>query len=546
MTPVFGSIYDIYVDRSRYARTFFVGAENEEGAAAALLGLEKNWIGVAQRNGGVAETKRLWEGVGGGESSWRRDIHLFRATVDAYVHAREESELSGEAAARAALAATGSGHTALAAIAAAEAALTNSSGFGEKTTQGRTLKAELQRLFQAINASAALCPGCTSGGGAATISSQSRTLNLQNIDSPLSNAPWLLQQLAGVKSLPSESSQLKAIAGLTSPTWPIVDFPEGSFYDWVGSNDPADRPHLLMGEGVKTDPMHYHTPLLSGSGCTGRHYLPGSAQTLACLASVPLKRMSKVGVSQDSQLQMQWEALDRTAQYTIHLALPGPLTHDAYGSETKSAHKQSAVACDILYRCVLTGCLCMRGYSHGNDNFIRLWAGSTLIYGPAVPINVTLLSFKVPQNETTGGVLRFSCDTVGSPILGKMFQFLFGSDCKLSEVWLVKERPPALDLYPHQTDGDARRRSMKTEDEDDQAAAMGGGDAGISSGFLSGATRLNKLPWPWSWDEPAHTLTVRHYTLQTTLFLPASLVLALTVGCFWSCRVGYSGARAHG
>ena len=119
---------------------------------------------------------------------------------------------------------------------------------------------------------------------------------MQNIDSPLSNAPWLLRQLELASSLPSEATKRHAIESLLSPTWPI-DLEEGSFYDWVGSISAEDRPHLLMGEGVQSDPMHYFTPLLGGSGCTGRHYTPGSPQTEACLASIPLRRMSKVGVS---------------------------------------------------------------------------------------------------------------------------------------------------------------------------------------------------------------------------------------------------------
>ena len=194
---------------------------------------------------------------------------------------------------------------------------------------------------------------------------------------------------------------------LLLPHWPI-EVPEGSYYDWVGSIERSDRPHLLMGEGVESDPMHYHTPLHGGSGCTGRHYQPGSAQTLACLASVPLKRMSKVGVSRGQKLQMRWESLDVGAGYTLHLAFPGPLTHDAYGSET----------------------------DHGHDNSIRLWAGGSLLFS-GLPTNLTILTLAVPRNETSSGGLSLICDTVGN-LESSMFQFLFGVDCKLSEVWLMK------------------------------------------------------------------------------------------------------------
>ena len=87
----------------QYARTFF-GAENEEQATRGLLGLEQNWIGEAANNGAVATTLEAWRVVKLDAPSWRRDMYEFRATVDAYVQARETYELAGEAEARQALA----------------------------------------------------------------------------------------------------------------------------------------------------------------------------------------------------------------------------------------------------------------------------------------------------------------------------------------------------------------------------------------------------------------------------------------------------------
>lgn len=312
----------------QYARTFF-GAENEDSAARGLLGLEKNWVGKAVTSA-AGKTLEAWQDVKVAAPNWRRDMHEFRATVDAYVQARETHELAGEAAARKALAGGKNGSVSKA-IAVAIAALSHSSAFGSTQPQGRALLKQVFALRDALNRSADLCPDCPKGG-AGTISSQALTLNVQSIDSPLSNAPWLQRELASIGALPTESAKLQAIDTLLLPHWPI-DLPEGSSYNWVGSIEVADRPHLLMGEGVETDPMHYYTPLHGGSGCTGRHYQPGSAQTLACLASVPLRRMSKVGVSQGQKLQMRWESLDMQADYTLHLGFPGPLTHDAYGSE---------------------------------------------------------------------------------------------------------------------------------------------------------------------------------------------------------------------
>ena len=61
---------------------------------------------------------------------------------------------------------------------------------------------------------------------------------------------------------------------------------------------------------------------------------------------------------------------------------------------------------------------------HGSDNWVRLWAGRTLLYGPALPVfpsggnsSTSVLSLPVPRNETSDGELEFRCDTVGSPML---------------------------------------------------------------------------------------------------------------------------------
>lgn len=174
----------------------------------------------------------------------------------------------------------------------------------------------------------------------------------------------------------TEAEKVAAISTLLSPHWPITanEFTPGSYYDWVGSTDPTQHPHLLTGDGYEQDPQHYFTPLHSGSGCTGRHYPPGSPATEACLASVPLNRMSIVGVSQFTTLRMRWTGIDIHAQYTLKIALPGRLTHNAYGSAT----------------------------DHGHDNAIHLWAGATLLYGPRVPLNISVLSLRVPKNETAG------------------------------------------------------------------------------------------------------------------------------------------------
>jgi len=249
-----------------------------------LLGLEQNWVGPAVRNGGaVAATLAAWDRVAArappGVENWRLDMHRYRATVDAYVQLRLLFETAAEAAARKVLSTAGRGGADRAITAAAQI-LANASSFGTSTARGGQLKRQCYALRDAINNSAALCPSCGGGrGGTSTVSSQADTLNLQNIDAPLSSAPWLLAQIKAIAvtmeaAIDPPGSKVAQIDALLSPYWPVTagEFTPGSFYDWVGSADPSDRPHLLPGPGATADPQHFYTPLHSNSGCAATDF----------------------------------------------------------------------------------------------------------------------------------------------------------------------------------------------------------------------------------------------------------------------------------
>jgi hypothetical protein len=250
-------------------------------------------------------------------------------------------------------------------------------------------------------------------------------MGLDRVDLPLSDAPWLLAQLDHIQTMPSELSKQAAIAALLAEAEEQEQEQEqapgssagastGSFYDWLGSPLVSDRPHLLLGQGAATDPGNFFTVAQSASGCTGRHYKPGSSAQATCLASCRARRMSYAGVSWNTSLQMRWEGLEGGVDYTLRIAFPGLKTHDAYGSETE----------------------------HGQSQAIRILAGDSRLYpnpGPkaAVPVNVTMPSLPVPRNETSTGTLTMSCDAAESPLID-IYATGFAQNCRITEVWLVK------------------------------------------------------------------------------------------------------------
>ena len=67
-----------------------------------------------------------------------------------------------------------------------------------------------------------------------------RGANLDLIDRPITNLPWIRAHLAN----PAE------IVNWTNPG-------PGGFYDDLG--DPANRPHLVFGQGFEKDPAFFHT-----------------------------------------------------------------------------------------------------------------------------------------------------------------------------------------------------------------------------------------------------------------------------------------------
>jgi hypothetical protein len=83
--------------------------------------------------------------------------------------------------------------------------------------------------------------------------SAGRGANLDLIDRPITNAPWLLWRFAQIRTEDKEPDRLESIDQILH--W--SDPGPGGFYDDLG--DPLNRPHLDPGPGFEKDPAFAHS-----------------------------------------------------------------------------------------------------------------------------------------------------------------------------------------------------------------------------------------------------------------------------------------------
>ena len=232
-------VTEVLRDYGRY----FIGPDMADDFAQGLLALERNWRGPLLGNQSVdvalAQFQTMERRAAPQQKlNWRFQQALYRAYYDAYLRARLTDETARERRALEHL----SGPS-FPALAAAEAELTAVSRAGAPL---RARVFELaEALFQSVRMQLsvpryfAIDPG--------------RGANLDLIDRPITNVPWLLSRFAAIRALDTEAARRAAIDEIVNWTNPGP----GGFYDDLG--DPANRPHLVPGEGFEKDPAFFHT-----------------------------------------------------------------------------------------------------------------------------------------------------------------------------------------------------------------------------------------------------------------------------------------------
>jgi hypothetical protein len=300
---------------------YFISDRLRDNFAQGILNLEQNWRGPLLANGNVETTLEQFQDM---ESSatpaelenWRFQMGLYRAYYDAFARRRLASETGAEEQAREVLGEiqrTGvrpnpldvggrkveptSEVDPLFLLNRAEQCL-NGPLTNPPAQELRTRILQLgEALFQSIHMQLAV----ELYQGEAVV----RATNLDTLDAPLNNAPWLRRQFAEIRQLPSYDAQYRAIAAILHRTDPGP----GGFYDNLG--DPSRQPHLVRGFGEKQDPEFRH------SSCVGHGYPEGLE------VPVPIAWWSWAGSMFDAPLEMHYDQLDGRATYKIRVVYNG-------------------------------------------------------------------------------------------------------------------------------------------------------------------------------------------------------------------------------
>lgn len=289
-------VIDILRDYSRY----FIGGSLTESFAQGLLGLERNWRGPLKANTGVESTLAQFREMEARATpaqklNWRFQQAQYRAHYDAYIRSRLLAESAQEERALSMLR-DAKRRGALDAMAAAEAALRPDPVAAD--LRARTFELA-EALFQSIRMQLSVprYQAIAVGRGA----------NLDLIDHPLNNGPWLRAQFSEIRAMGSESDRLNAIDSIVNWTNPGP----GGFYDDLG--DPLNQPHLVRNVSFEKDPA----------------FLRGAMTSFTARAPFTPLRMSTWTEAQtlnDQPLEMQYRGLDKNAQYRVRIIYSGDNT----------------------------------------------------------------------------------------------------------------------------------------------------------------------------------------------------------------------------
>ena len=240
-------VFDVLLDYGRY----FMGADSAHDFATGVLALEENWRGSALSNVGIDVTLKKFQAMEAQASpfdlrNWRFLQVLYRAYYDAYVRRRllYETELEVQALE---LLTQAKQVGALSAMASAEQVL----DLAVHEPVGGDLRTRVFQLAEGLFQSIRMQLSVSLHQG----QSETRGANLDAIDFPLNNSPWLKSQFEKIRTIDDEAIRRVRIDELVHWQDPGV----GGFYDDL-SQDYATK-HLVPGLPYEEDPAFLHTPM---------------------------------------------------------------------------------------------------------------------------------------------------------------------------------------------------------------------------------------------------------------------------------------------
>ena len=304
-TPVIETLRD-------YA-CFFIGYDYTEGVAQGLMSLEKNFRGPLIANEQVQRTLQQWQTMEKSASNEvlsnpRFQSGLIRAYFDGYTQRRLIYEISLEREARNILERamiTGSKQ----AISDARNILILAHEKQVSPELKQRCYALADSLFRSFGAQLTISKHHAMGG---------RGNFIDNIDIPLNDALWILDQLNLVEKLKSEPEKLAAIDKMLHRTDPGP----GGFYDNFG-NLPAWK-RVKAKKTWAEDPGSLESPRESfGVGLSGVDWVHEIVAKGFEGQTTPLAWMNQINTLYDTPLQIAYDNLDPNGAYKLKIAYTG-------------------------------------------------------------------------------------------------------------------------------------------------------------------------------------------------------------------------------
>lgn len=379
-------VAEILRDYCRY----FIGDRLADGFAAGIAALERNWRAPLLSNESVGVALAQFQSMESSASphellKWRFQQGLYRAYYDAYVRERliYETALVEQAMARLREVerfgvspvpiGIGDKHGAPTSALDVEALLDEAEDIlGRATTRpvAQDLRARVLSLGAALYQSIRMQLAVELYKAEAV----NRAGSLDTLDASITNLPWLLRRVREIRSLPSHEQRLQEILELLHRTDPGP----GGFYDDLG--DVANEPHLIRGEGERSDPEFRRSAL-------DEFQYPNRSGD-----AVPLAWQRWAASFYGAPLEMRYQGLDPSTGYILRVVYAGDMNQK-----------------------------------------LRLAAGGAEIHGYIKkPWPMKPMEFRVPGTAYASGELRLSW--FGEPGLGHN-----GQGCQVAEVWLMRK-----------------------------------------------------------------------------------------------------------
>lgn len=297
-----------------YAR-FFISRDHATAIAEGIMQLEENMRGPLLSNKQVSTTLKHFQWLESNANqtmlqNFRFQMCLLRAYYDGYIQKRLIYETKLEQNAYKALSQasrTGS----FSAIARAEGIL-NKAADPARYIFYRTKCMQLaDALFASIGAQLTI-----KKHGAA----EGRGNFIDNIDVPLNDAPWILDQLKKIATLQNEDERIEKINAMLHRTDPG----KGGIYTNFGT--PSAKPYVIPGPGWLKDPGGLQSPLVNFGVGTKEDEWVHEILPLGFSGQVaPKAWMTQTGTLYEAPLNIQYQNLDLKSSYKIRIAYTGRL-----------------------------------------------------------------------------------------------------------------------------------------------------------------------------------------------------------------------------